>query len=177
MKRRSILAATVAATALLAACASPTPADYATEKPLLDLKTYFNGNVTAHGIFTDRSGKVVRRFSVTMDCSWNDDDGMLDERFIYSDGEKQRRVWHLKKLAGGQYTGTADDVVGTAQGRSSGNALQWSYTLRLPVDGKTYEVQFDDWMYLMDEHVMLNKAVMSKFGVRLGEVTLAFHKQ
>jgi hypothetical protein len=177
MKRRSILAATVAAAALLAACASPTPADYATEKPLLDLKTYFNGNVTAHGIFTDRSGKIVRRFSVTMDCSWNDDDGMLDERFIYSDGEKQRRVWHLKKLPGGQYTGTADDVVGTAQGRSSGNALQWSYTLRLPVDGKTYEVQFDDWMYLMDEHVMLNKAVMSKFGVRLGEVTLSFHKQ
>ena len=43
-------------------------------------------------------------------------------------------------------------------------------------DGKTYEVQFDDWMYLIDEHVMLNKAVMSKFGVRLGEVTLAFHK-
>ena len=82
----------------------------------------------------------------------------------------------LKKLPGGQYTGTADDVVGTAQGRSSGNAFQWSYTLRLPVDAKTYEVQFDDWMYLVDERVMLNKAVMSKFGVRLGEVTLAFHK-
>ncbi|MDO9314133.1 MAG: DUF3833 domain-containing protein [Burkholderiaceae bacterium] len=176
MKRRSILAATAAATALLAGCASPTPADYASEKPLLDLKTYFNGNVTAHGIFTDRSGKVVRRFTVAMKCSWEGDDGMLDERFIYSDGEKQRRVWRLKKLPGGQYTGTADDVIGTAQGQSAGNAFQWSYTLRLPVDGKTYEVQFDDWMYLMDEHVMLNKAVMSKFGVRLGEVTLAFHK-
>jgi len=67
-------------------------------------------------------------------------------------------------------------VVGEAQGHSAGNAFQWAYTLRLPVDGKTYEVQFDDWMYLIDEHVMLNKAVMSKFGVRLGEVTLAFHK-
>ena len=67
-------------------------------------------------------------------------------------------------------------MVGEAQGQSAGNAFQWAYTLRLPVDGKTYEVQFDDWMYLIDEHVMLNKAVMSKFGVRLGEVTLAFHK-
>jgi len=44
------------------------------------------------------------------------------------------------------------------------------------VDGKVYDVQFDDWMYLVDEKVMLNKAVMSKFGIRLGEVTLSFTK-
>ena len=39
------------------------------------------------------------------------------------------------------------------------------------------EVQFDDWMYLMTDTVMLNKAVMSKFGIRLGEVTLSFSKK
>jgi hypothetical protein len=176
MKRRSILLLAAASAAMLAGCASPTPADYASEKPVLDLKTYFNGDITAHGLFTDRSGKVVRRFTVDMKCSWQGDDGVLDERFSYSDGEKQRRVWRLKKLPDGRYTGTADDVIGIAQGQSSGNAFQWSYTLRLPVDGKTYDVQFDDWMYLMDEKVMLNKAVMSKFGVRLGEVTLSFYK-
>jgi len=143
---------------------------------VLDLKTYFNGDLTAHGMFTDRSGKVVRRFVVTMKCAWQGSDGVLDESFVYNDGEKQRRVWRLKQLADGSYTGVADDVVGEAKGQSAGNAFQWSYTLRLPVDGKTYEVQFDDWMYLIDERVMLNKAVMSKFGLRLGEVTLAFHK-
>ncbi len=68
-------------------------------------------------------------------------------------------------------------MIGTADGQAAGNALRWSYTLRLPVDGRDIEVQFDDWMYLMDERVMLNKAVMSKFGVRLGEVTLSFTKQ
>jgi hypothetical protein len=176
MKRRSILALAAASAAVLAGCASPTPVDYASEKPVLDLKNYFNGDITAHGLFTDRSGKVVRRFTVDMKCSWQGDDGVLDERFSYSDGEKQRRVWRLKKLPDGRYTGTADDVIGIAQGQSAGNAFQWSYTLRLPVDGKTYDVQFDDWMYLMDEKVMLNKAVMSKFGVRLGEVTLSFYK-
>ena len=45
------------------------------------------------------------------------------------------------------------------------------------MDGKVYEVQFDDWMYLVDEKVMLNKAEMSKFGIRLGEVTLSFTKK
>jgi Protein of unknown function (DUF3833) len=177
MKFRSFIGACALATTLLAGCASaPIPADYAAEKPVLDLKAYFNGTITADGIFTDRSGKVVRRFAVLMKCTWTGDDGVLDEDFTYSDGKKERRVWRIRKLPDGRYTGTADDVVGTAQGQAAGNALQWRYTLRLPVDDKVYEVQFDDWMFLMNERVMLNRAVMSKFGFRLGEVTLAFSK-
>ncbi len=160
----------------LVACASPTPSDYAAEKPVLDLQRYFNGDITAHGIFTDRSGKVVRRFTVLMKCQWAGDEGVLDEAFTYSDGKSDRRVWKLKKLPDGKYTGTAGDVIGTAIGQAAGNAFQWAYTLKLPVNDSVYEVQLDDWMYLIDEHVMLNKAVMRKFGIRLGEVTLSFHK-
>ena len=172
----SALAALVAT--LLTACASaPVPADYAAEKPALDLASYFKGDLVGHGLFTDRSGKVQRRFTVVMKGTWTGDDGVLDEDFTYSDGKKERRVWRLKKLPGGRYTGMADDVVGTAQGHVAGNALQWKYTLRLPVDDKVYEVQFDDWMYLMDDRVMLNKAQMSKFGIHLGEVTLSFYKK
>jgi hypothetical protein len=178
--RRLISALGIAAavvTVTLSGCASaPVPSDYANQTPVLDLKTYFNGNITAHGVFTDRGGKVARRFTVDMNCTWVGNDGVLDENFTYSDGTKERRVWRIKRGADGKYTGTADDVVGVALGQASGNALQWSYTLRLPVDGSVYEVQFDDWMYLMSERVMLNKAVMSKFGVRLGEVTLSFYK-
>ena len=175
MKRR--LLALLPAAVLVASCASPTVADYAAEKPVLDLKTYFNGPLEAHGIFTDRSGKVVRRFTVQMTGTWTDRKGVLDERFTYSDGKTERRVWTLTDEGGGRWTGRADDVVGTAEGRVAGNALNWRYTLALPVDGKVWEVQFDDWMYLMDERVMLNKATMSKFGLFLGEVTLSFQKK
>lgn len=162
---------------LLAACAGgPRLEDHAEQSPKLDLKAYFNGRVLAHGLFTDRGGRVRRRFVVTMDCRWDGPRGVLDEHFVYSDGGTERRVWSLTDHGGGRYTGTAGDVKGEAEGRVAGNAAQWRYTLKLPVDGKVYEVQFDDWMYLVDEQVMLNKAVMSKFGVRLGEVTLAFHK-
>ncbi|MFZ2988527.1 DUF3833 domain-containing protein [Ideonella sp.] len=160
----------------LLGCAGPSPADYASQTPVLDLPTYFNGPMTAHGIFTDRSGKVVRRFTVAMTGRWTGNEGVLEEDFVYSDGEKQRRVWRIRKEAGGRYIGRADDVIGEATGVAAGNALNWRYTLALPVDGTVYEVQFDDWMYLMDDKVMLNKAVMSKFGVRLGEVTLSFYK-
>ena len=178
MKRRlALLTSAAALVATLAACAGPAPADYAAEKPVLDLKTYFNGELTAHGIFTDRSGKVARRFVVQMTGTWQGKEGVLDERFTYSDGATERRVWKLTDEGGGRWSGRADDVLGVAQGVAAGNALNWRYTLKLPVDGQVYEVQFDDWMYLMDERVMLNKAVMSKFGIRLGEVTLSFYKK
>ena len=179
MQRRFLLSATaaVAIPFALAGCASPNVADYAREKPTLDLAQYFNGKIDAHGIFQDRQGKVVKRFTVVMDCRWEGDQGVLDEAFTYSDGSTQRRVWRLTKHANGRYTGSAGDVVGEAEGQTSGNAFRWKYTLNLPVDGKVYEVQFDDWMYLMDERVMLNRATMSKFGVRLGEITLSFTKR
>jgi len=102
---------------------------------------------------------------------------VLDEAFTYSDGTTQRRIWRLTKHADGRYTGTADDVVGTANGQTRGNAFRWNYTLALPVDGKVYNVDLDDWMYLIDDRVMLNRATMTKFGVRLGEITLSFTKR
>ena len=174
-------AALLLALGLLAGCASPQVSDYAAEKPVLDLRQYFKGTVDAYGVFTDRSGRVVKRFTVVMTCSWQgppgQEIGVLDEVFTYSDGTTDRRIWTLKRSPDGRYTGTAADVLGEAFGEEKGNVFRWGYTLKLPVDGKIVEVQFDDWMYLMSDKVMLNKAVMSKFGIRLGEVTLTFVKR
>ena len=175
--RRHALLTLLAGTAVLTGCANPQVTDYAQERPLLELNRYFNGRVLAHGVFQKRNGAVARRFTVVMDCHWEGNQGVLDEAFSYSDGSTERRIWRLTKHADGRYTGRADDVVGEAQGQTSGNAFRWNYTLRLPVDGKEYEVQFDDWMFLVDDRVMLNRATMSKFGVTLGEVLLSFTKQ
>ncbi|WP_088283520.1 DUF3833 domain-containing protein [Ideonella sp. A 288] len=161
---------------LLTACAGPTPADYASQRPLLDLKQYFDGPLVAHGVVTDRSGKMLQRFTVDLVGTWRGDEGTLDEQFRYADGRTERRVWKLLRLPDGRYVGRADDVVGQADGQAAGNALNWRYTLRLPVGGDTYEVQFDDWMFLVDDKVMLNRAVMSKFGLRVGEVLLSFRR-
>ena len=43
--------------------------------------------------------------------------------------------------------------------------------------GKVYHVDFDDWMFLMNDKVMMNRSYMSKWGFRLGEVTLTFVKR
>ncbi|WP_371817425.1 DUF3833 domain-containing protein [Polynucleobacter sp. AP-Nino-20-G2] len=165
----------------LCACSSPTVTQYAQEAPRLDLSEYFNGTIDAYGIFTDRSGNVQKRFTVLLVAKWSVVDGkktgILDESFEYSDGTKQKRIWTLTETAPGKYIGTADDVIGEALGESSGNALNWTYTLALPVDKTIYHVQFNDWMYLITPKVMMNKAKMSKFGIELGEVTLSFYKR
>ena len=96
---------------------------------------------------------------------------------MWSDGERQRRVWTVRDLGDGRYAGSAEDVVGSAAGRTAGNALNWRYTMAIPLDGRTWHIDFDDWMFLVDDRVMLNRATMQKFGIRVGEVTLSFTRR
>ncbi len=58
--QRSMLLATGVCAALLSACSTPHIQDYAKETPALELSDYFNGTLDAYGIFSDRSGKVVK---------------------------------------------------------------------------------------------------------------------
>ena len=168
-------------TLLLAGCSSPAVVQYADQKPELDLSQFFSGTIHAYGIFTDRSGEVKKRFTVLIKANWTVVDGKkvgtLDESFDYSDGTKQKRIWTLTEVEPGKFIGKADDVIGEAKGELAGNALNWTYTLALPVDDTIYHVQFNDWMYLITPKVMLNRAKMSKFGFELGEVTLSFYKR
>jgi Protein of unknown function (DUF3833) len=171
------LAMLLATATLLAACASPQPADYAALTPRLDLRSYFDGPLVAHGIVTDRNGRLLQRFTVQLTGRWQGNTGTLDERFTYADGRQEQRVWTLTRLDDGRYTGRAADVVGDAVGQAAGPALNWRYTLRLPVDGRTWDLELDDWMFLVDDQVMINRAQMRKFGLLAGEVLIAFRRQ
>ncbi|HSO08199.1 MAG TPA: DUF3833 domain-containing protein [Pelomicrobium sp.] len=162
---------------LLAGCAGVAPEQYAGEKPELDLKRYFNGTIDGWGMVQDRSGKVLRRFYVRIEASWQGDTGTLDESFDWSDGVKEKRVWTVKKLDAHRYTGTAHDVVGEATGRAYGNAIRWTYVLKLPESQGGYEMDMNDWMYLVDEATLLNRTEMRKFGIRFADITIAFRKR
>ena len=101
----------------------------------------------------------------------------MDEKFSWADGSKSQRIWRLTEQSNGVWVGTAGDVIGEATGEVVGNTLHWNYVLALPVEDKTYQVDFDDWMYLINDDVMLNRSVMKKFGVELGSVTLSMHRK
>lgn len=162
--------------ALLSACSSPTVKTYEAEKPKLTLESYFNGKMKGHGIVMDRSGEVTRRFVVQLDGQWTGNTGTLKEDFVWADGEKSQRIWTLIKNAEGQYEGTASDVIGKAKGASAGNAFNWTYTMDLKTKDSRYNINFDDWMYLVDENVLLNEATMYFYGFRVGKVLISFDK-
>ena len=161
---------------LMTGCATLTPQDYARESPKLDLATYFNGKVDGWGMVQDRSGKVLRRMVVEIDCKWNGNDGVLDESFQWSDGKTEKRVWKIRK-DGDRYVGKAGDVIGEAIGEAAGNTLRWNYLLALPVGESTVNMDMDDWMWMIDDKTLANRTTMSKFGVKVAEISIFFRKR
>lgn len=159
---------------LLVSCSHQRLEDYAGTRPAFDLFAYFDGNTRGHGLVQETDGTLLRRFVVDITGTVTGDTLTLDEQFLYDDGERQQRVWTIRRVGPGEFRGTAADVVGEATGRVQGAALNWRYTLKLPARGRVWEIAFDDWMYLHNDRVLANTARFSKFGVDLGTVTLFF---
>jgi hypothetical protein len=163
-------------TVLLSAC-GPKIEDYAGKTPTLDIRHYLNGNLEAWGVFYTRGGDADPRMFVKLKGTWAGADGKLAEDFTYSDGRRQQREWHLHMQDDHHFTATAADVIGTAYGKQYGNAVNMKYTLHLTTaKGDTHDVDMDDWLYLVDDQHLSNRAEMSKFGLRAGEVLLGFRK-
>ena len=150
---------------------------YIDKKPELILEDYFNGNIDVWGTVEDRSGNLIKSFKAIIKASWDDNVGVLDEDFIFSDGKKQKKIWKIKKLPDGTYEGEAGDIVGKAIGNSYGNALRWNYIMDLEVDGSNYNIEFDDWMWLLDKKTLVNRSYMKKFGIRVGEISIFMRKE
>lgn len=162
---------------MLGGCSSNGLDRYASAEPKMSMEEYFNGPIKGWGMVQDRKGRVIRRFDVVMEGSWEGQEGTLKEKFSYYDGEEQERVWHIKRIADGQYTGSAGDIIGTAQGKVRGNAVRWKYQMDLKVGNSTYRITFDDWMFRMNDGILINKSYLKKFGITMAELTLFMQKQ
>ena len=145
-------------------------------QPIFSLEDYFEGKTEAWGMFHDRFGNLKRTFKVDITGTLKSDTLTLDEKFLYDDGEQDSRVWTIKILGNNQYSGTASDVVGEAKGISEGNALNWKYKLNLKVGDSTILVDFDDWMFLQDRNILMNRAEVKKWGLNIGVVSITFLK-
>lgn len=162
---------------MLTSCSAKTIDYYKDTTPKADIKEYFNGPIKAWGIVQDWRGRVVRRFDIDLVGTWNGDTGTLTEHFSYYDGAKQERIWTIKKLPDGNYEGTAADILDKATGKASGSAVQWHYVMDLPVGDTTYRLAFDDWMWVMNDGVLINRSYLKKFGVTVSELTIFMKKQ
>ncbi|MEL6979962.1 MAG: DUF3833 domain-containing protein [Pseudomonadota bacterium] len=169
------LAAALGLAILLAACAGPSFDRNVGGGPDFALERYFDGRIEAWGVFQDRAENVRRTLKVTIDGTWDGETLTLDEDFIYEDGATEKRIWVLRKDGPNRWVGTAEGVVGEAVGIVEGNALNWKYEFDLVrPNGDVVRVDFDDWMYLQDDRVMINRAYVSKFGFEVGQLSLFF---
>ncbi len=150
--------------------------DFAGRTPELVLEDYFLGQTRAWGVFEDRFGNLRRQFDVDITGTVDGDTLTLDEHFTFSDGEKDRRVWTIRRIDENTYEGTADDVIGTARGKVAGNALNWTYQVDLAMGDRSLRVRFDDWLFLQSDGVLINRARVTKWGFEVGQVTLFFRQ-
>lgn len=150
---------------------------YQKTEPAVDIKEYFNGPIKAWGLVQDWRGRVVSRFDVDMVGRWEGNKGVLEEDFRYYDGSTQRRVWNITKKDDMNYEGKADDIIGNATGAASGSAVKWQYKMDVPVGDTSYRLSFDDWMWQMNDGVLINRSYLKKFGITVAELTLIMQKQ
>ncbi len=142
----------------------------------LRLEEYFAGKTRAYGVFQDRFGTLRRQLTVDLDGAWDGATLTLDEDFVYDDGSTEERTWYIEKTGEDSYRGRCADVLGTADGKAHGNELHWSYDFSLRVGDRNWNVRFDDRFFLQHDNVLINRAIVSKFGVRIGDLTMIFQK-
>lgn len=161
----------------ISGCSSHNVNVYEGNVPVMDLKEYFTGNIKAWGIVQNWKGEVIQRFDVEMNGQWEGDMGTLEEAFTYYDGKTQQRTWKIHKSDANNYEGKAGDIIGKAKGQTMGNAMRWAYKMDLPVGDKTFRITFDDWMFRMNDGILINRSYLKKFGITVAELTLFMQKQ
>ncbi len=167
----------LSAAVLLAGCTAVSVEDYADNRPELVPETFFDGDLTAHGVVKDRSGKVIRRFNADIKAYWRNGIGTLEEDFLFDDGQRDRRVWTLEPTGAGRYRGTAGDVVGEGLLQVAGNSMFLDYVLNIPYDDGTLDLHIDDRMYLVNPDVLINESRMTKLGFQVGEILLVIQRR
>lgn len=151
--------------------------DFDNKRPKLVLQEYFNGKLLAYGLVKDRNGKIIRTFKGELVGCWDEDGiGILDEKFIYDNGEELLRTWKLVPTGKKTFDATAQDIVGVAKAIVNGNTLMIDYIMRIPYNGSTIDVSIKDWLHLHEDGVIINHSKMKKFGFHVGELVITILK-
>ncbi len=157
-------------------CSAQKIESFKNKTPKLTLEKYFQGKVQGTGVFFDRFSNLRRSFVVEIEGSVTGDILNLKEVLTYDDGEVVKRTYVIKKYSDNLYQAEANGVVGLAEIKSYGNALQWKYRLKQKIGKSDWTLAFDDWMYLQPTGIILNRAQVTKFGLNVGEVLMSIKR-
>lgn len=141
------------------------------------LPDFFEGRTSAWGFFEDPFGKVKRAFTAEIEGSWEENEFVLDESFVFLDGTTDHRVWRLRFEEGSsKFSATCGDSIGPGQGYHVRGGCYLTYRVNLPIGERKVAVRFKDLFHLIDEQTLLNRAKVSKWGLPVGQLTIAFKR-
>ncbi len=173
MRRATALLMTCA---VLAGCASMPNIPEPPPSKKLVLEQALTGRLLADGAFVNSLTGAETRLSVVIDGAWDGKVLTLVEDFTYDSGLKERKTWRLTKTSDGVYSGTREDVIGTADVRQDGDGVRLDYHVTLETGLGPLAVRFQDLLTLNADGSVANAAVVSKFGLRIGRVALTMRR-
>jgi len=161
---------------LLIGCASPKLENVVSKDIPFDLIEYFKGKTTAWGLVVDRFGNLQRTFKVNLTGKRDNQKLILKEYFTYNNGEKEYREWVITKTKSGSYEGKSKNTIGVAKGKKIGNTMRMVYDTKISVGETDIRVSFDDRFVKTDKNVLINRAEILKWGIKIADVTIFFSK-
>lgn len=161
---------------LISGCAQMKLTDYKSTEPVLDFEKHFVGHHEGSGAFFDRFGRMKVRFTITIDGLYDGRILKLNETLTYDTGEVIKRFYEINKLGENKFEAKTADIIGVASIDTSGNAANWKYTLKQTIGERTWNLKFDDWMFLNTDGSIINRATASFWGLRVGDVFMVLRK-
>ena len=176
--RFKIIPATTLVAAGLAACSTvPASGPVGTSPRNVVMERDFAGRTYARGVFTNGFTGSKRPFSVVLDGRWDGKVLRLREAFAYDDGERDVKTWILTRTGPGMFSGTREDVVGTAIIYTDGAAVRLGYDVDIATSSGSIRVRFEDVIERRGDGTVVNRAIVSKFGLPIGDVDLVFGRK
>jgi hypothetical protein len=161
----------------LTGCATLQPADFARSSTHFELDRYFVGHNRSWGVFENNAGNPKKTF-VADNVGRRLPDGtvVLTQHFQFSDGKRQVRVWHIRRIDATHWDATANDMVGVAHGTCVANALYWEYDIAVDRGNPFATVHVRQWIYQPEgTETVMTRLVVTKLGIQLFEVTESIH--
>jgi hypothetical protein len=177
VRNTAIAAFTALAATMAGGCATVPEQGLALAPQGVALERDFRGRSYATGVFTNRITGARRPFTVVLNGKWSGDVLTLREDFAYADGEKDVKTWVFRRISATQWTGTREDVVGEADVRVVDGVIRISYDIDLPTSSGKVRLRFEDVIERNAAGMIVNRAIVSKFGLPLGDVDLTFSRK
>jgi hypothetical protein len=125
---------------------------YLEKSPKLDIKSFFDGEITSFSITQDKNNKIISTSIAKINGKWQDNKAVIEQNFVNEIGKKDNRTWLLTLENDNSFSAVGHDVYSPAKGKIKGNAMQMIYTIFRKQNDQKIKTNYEENIYLVDEN-------------------------